>query len=75
MDAFFADKEVGSIVISNPDNLTGQGIKIADVEKILDWCGKRNIRLIVDESLMDFADKEKMSVLHQEMLMKIRSCM
>lgn len=40
MDAFFADKEVGSIVISNPDNLTGQGIKIADVEKILDWCGK-----------------------------------
>lgn len=67
---FFADKEVGSIVLSNPDNLTGQGIKITDVEKILDWCRKRNIRLIVDESLMDFADKETMSVLHQEMLMK-----
>ena len=67
---FFADKEVGSIVLSNPDNLTGQGIKIADVEKILDWCRKRNIRLIVDESLMDFADKKTMSVLHQEMLMK-----
>lgn len=55
---FFADKGIRNLVIVNPDNPTGNYIPKADLLRLVAWCGECNIRLIVDESFVDFADEE-----------------
>lgn len=53
---FFADKPIKSLLIVNPDNPSGNFISHADILRIAEWCADRNIRLIVDESFVDFTE-------------------
>ena len=56
LKAFYEDKGITSLLLINPDNPSGNFIPRDDVLSLADWCSQRNIRLIVDESFVDFAD-------------------
>lgn len=53
---FFSCHPVGSLLLINPDNPSGNLIPLNDIERLADWCSSNSIRLIVDESFIDFAD-------------------
>ncbi|MBQ8592218.1 MAG: aminotransferase class I/II-fold pyridoxal phosphate-dependent enzyme [Lachnospiraceae bacterium] len=56
---FFADKDLQVLTLINPDNPSGNYIMKQDVLALAKWADERNIRLIVDESFVDFVDKEE----------------
>lgn len=56
--AFFGEKKVQNLILVNPDNPTGNYIPRADLMRLIDWSWEQGIRLIVDESFVDFADKK-----------------
>ena len=53
---FFADKDINSLLVVNPDNPSGNFIPISDVLRLAEWAEKKGIRLIIDESFVDFSD-------------------
>lgn len=53
------DKEkANNVLLINPDNPTGHFLEKADVLRLLDELKKRNVKLIFDESFIDFANKD-----------------
>ncbi len=65
---YFADQDISALTLINPDNPTGNYIPKADVLKLAGWAADRRIRLIVDESFVDFCDSTGESLLSQEVL-------
>ncbi|MDE6577701.1 MAG: aminotransferase class I/II-fold pyridoxal phosphate-dependent enzyme [Muribaculaceae bacterium] len=66
---FFADKDIESLLLVNPDNPSGNFIPLEDVRRLAEWAETRNIRLIVDESFVDFSDGgEDNTLLHDYIL-------
>lgn len=53
---FYEDKQIQMLLLINPDNPSGNFIPKADVINLAQWCNKRDIRLLVDESFVDFSD-------------------
>jgi len=64
---FFSDKAVRNLVVVNPDNPSGNYIPKRDLLRLIEWAGEKKIRLLIDESFVDFADEEG-SVIGQELL-------
>ena len=68
---FFDDKEISTLLLINPDNPSGNFINKEDVMGLTHWCSRRGMRLIVDESFVDFADEYACSsLLHNEILLQ-----
>lgn len=66
---FFSEHHAENILLINPDNPTGNFIPIEDAKTLVLWCQSRNIRLIVDESFVDFSvGFENNSLIHNEIL-------
>ena len=66
---YFADKEIGTLLLVNPDNPSGNFIAINDVLDLATWCRERSITLVVDESFVDFTDGyASNSLLHDSIL-------
>ncbi len=65
---FFEDKGIKHLVIINPDNPTGNYIPRADILRLIQWTKAAGIRLIVDESFVDFASEENATILCEELL-------
>ena len=55
LTTYFADKNIWSLVLINPDNPSGNYISYADCLRLADWCQARDIMLIMDESFIDFS--------------------
>ena len=55
--AYYADKDIDSLVIVNPDNPSGNFIPLADLLRLCAWSREKGIRLVVDESFVDFTDE------------------
>lgn len=53
---FFDGKDIRNLLLINPDNPSGNFISVNDVKDLCRWCAGRGIRLIVDESFVDFSD-------------------
>ena len=53
--SFFDKKDVNSIILVNPDNPTGNFLPRKDVLKLVTWTKNRCVRLLIDESFVDFA--------------------
>lgn len=54
--SFFGDKGIKSLLIVNPDNPSGNFIPLADLIELAEWSQNKGIRLIVDESFVDFSE-------------------
>ena len=66
---FFEDKNIDMLLLINPDNPSGNYIFKNDMFKIIDWTKKRGIKLVLDESFIDFVDIEPdYSFLNQKLL-------
>ncbi len=66
---FFGDKEIDTLLIVNPDNPSGNYIKKADLLRLCSWSKDKAIRLVIDESFVDFVDvEEDNSLLEQDIL-------
>jgi len=66
---FFADKDIQQLMVINPDNPSGNFIPKSDILCLAQWCEERNIRLLVDESFVDFSeDYATNSLLSDEIL-------
>ena len=65
---FFGDKGIQNLVLINPDNPSGNYIEKKDVLKLAQWTKERNIKFVVDESFVDFADETDSSIIVQDIL-------
>ncbi len=69
LKAFYETSGINALLLINPDNPSGNFIGRDDVLSLADWCAQRGIRLLVDESFVDFADNGlNNSLLHDEIL-------
>ncbi len=66
--AFFDRQDIQNLIVVNPDNPSGNYIKKADLLRLIAWAGARSIRLVIDESFVDFADEEDSSLIEQPLL-------
>lgn len=55
MIAYFSGHPVETILLINPDNPSGNFIPMDGVHKLAEWCESRGIRLVLDESFVDFS--------------------
>jgi aminotransferase, class I/II len=66
---FYADKQLSTLLLINPDNPSGNFIPKVDVLRLATWCKERGIFFVVDESFVDFSeDFRNNSLLHNEIL-------
>lgn len=66
---FFGDKPIDTLLLINPDNPSGNYIPFSDLLGLIKWTKDKDIRFIVDESFVDFADVEgPKSLLNNEIL-------
>lgn len=66
---FFGTSPVETLLLINPDNPSGNFIPLDDVRRLAAWCEGQHIRLIVDESFVDFSEQwESSSLLSDEYL-------
>lgn len=67
---YFDDKSIGSLVLINPDNPTGNYIPIYDVLKLIQWAEKKQIKFILDESFVDLVDLQEDEIIEDVTLIK-----
>jgi histidinol-phosphate/aromatic aminotransferase/cobyric acid decarboxylase-like protein/choline kinase len=66
---YFDKTEISNLVLINPDNPSGNFIEKEGIVEILKWATEKNIRLILDESFIDFAENaEENHLLKNEVL-------
>lgn len=69
---YFKDKGIDTLVLVNPDNPSGNYIGRQGILRLVRWCREQEIKLILDESFVDFADTgetpEKLTAISNEML-------
>ena len=65
---YFDDKNISNFILINPDNPSGNYIAKEDVMRFIDWAGQKGIRLVIDESFVDFADEADSTLITQEIL-------
>ena len=53
---FFNQKEIQNLILINPDNPSGNFIEKEEVTQLLEWSSQKKIRIIFDESFIDFAE-------------------
>ncbi len=70
LQAWFSDKDVKSLIVSNPDYHSGSYINKEDVLKLLTWSKAQGIRIILDESYCDFADEGNNTLIDEDILTK-----
>ncbi len=66
---FFDNQDIDVLILINPDNPSGNYLLKNDVLKLINWTKNNDIKLILDESFIDFVDVEPdYSCLNQELL-------
>lgn len=66
---FYEGKDISRLLVINPDNPSGNYILKADILRLAEWTANRGIELIVDESFIDFSDKEENPTLLDEVIL------
>jgi histidinol-phosphate/aromatic aminotransferase/cobyric acid decarboxylase-like protein/CTP:phosphocholine cytidylyltransferase-like protein len=68
---FYETHPIDTLLIINPDNPSGNFIPKSDLFRLCDWSAAKGIRLVIDESFVDFSeDWENNSLLSDEILEK-----
>lgn len=68
--AYFADKVIDNLLLINPDNPSGNFISRPELCMLAEWCEDRGIRLVVDESFVDFCEQWQTSSLLDDRLLE-----
>lgn len=66
---YFGEHPAENLLIINPDNPSGNFIPFADLLRLAQWSEERGVRLIIDESFVDFSvGYEQNTLLHNALL-------
>lgn len=65
---FFDNKDISNFVLVNPDNPSGNYIPKRGLLKLIEWAGNKGIKLVIDESFVDFAGEEDSTLIKQKIL-------
>lgn len=66
---YFGQHRADNILLINPDNPSGNFIPKQDILMLASWCERERVRLIVDESFVDFSNNwEHNTLLHDSIL-------
>ena len=65
---YFGDKDLANLIVVNPENPSGNFIPKADLLRLIDWSKVKGIKLIIDESFVDFSDAEDSTLIDQAIL-------
>ncbi len=65
---FFDDRDIKNLIVINPDNPSGNYIPFKDLLRMIEWAGKKDIRLVIDESFADFSDEKDNTLIRQDLL-------
>ena len=65
---YFGDKDIASLIVVNPDNPSGNYIPKAELLRLIAWAAEKHIKLVIDESFVDFSDEENATIIEQEIL-------
>ena len=65
---YFGEHPVDTLILVNPDNPSGNYILKADLLRLIDWTKDVGMKLVVDESFVDFADEADSSIIDQSIL-------
>lgn len=66
---FFSGKNISSLILVNPDNPSGNFIPYPELLELIAWSQERGIRIVVDESFVDFSVKyEENTLLRNDVL-------
>lgn len=65
---FFGDSKIKNLLLINPDNPSGNYLPKAELLALADWCKEKNIRFILDESFVDFADEKDGTLIDENIL-------
>ena len=66
--AAFAGTDVHNLILINPDNPSGNYIPKAALLRLIEWSKRQDIRIVVDESFVDFADEPNSTLIVQDIL-------
>lgn len=62
---FFESRGVSDIILINPDNPSGNYIAKQRVLELASWAEQKGVRLVVDESFVDFAEEADCSLIDE----------
>jgi len=65
---YFDKTNISNLVLVNPDNPSGNYIPKGDMMRLISWAGDKGIKVIIDESFVDFSDEIDSSLIDQETL-------
>lgn len=66
---YYTEHPVENLLIVNPDNPSGNFINREGLDKLAHWAKEKEIRLIIDESFVDFSDEaSETTLLHNSIL-------
>ncbi|MCR5037262.1 MAG: aminotransferase class I/II-fold pyridoxal phosphate-dependent enzyme [Bacteroidales bacterium] len=69
LERHFAEKGINLLILVNPDNPSGNYIPKEDVMSLVKWAAERDMKIVIDESFVDFTDNHKEnSLLHNDVL-------
>ena len=66
--AYFGEHKVDTLIVINPDNPSGNYIPKADLLRLIDWSKAAGMKLLIDESFVDFADELDNTLIEQDLL-------
>lgn len=66
------DKKLDTLIVVNPDNPSGNYIEREGMLRLADWCRREEIKLVVDESFVDFVENgeplERLTMISNDIL-------
>lgn len=65
---YFGEHKVDTLIVVNPDNPSGNYIPKADLLRLIDWSKAAGMRLLIDESFVDFANEPDNTLIEQDLL-------
>lgn len=68
--SYFEGKGLSTMILVNPDNPSGNFISYEGVLKLAGWCQSNGIRLVVDESFVDFSEQWETSSLLRDSILE-----
>lgn len=67
---YYEKFNIKNLLLINPDNPSGNFMDKSEVLRLAEWTGQKDIKLIVDESFLDFADVSDSQTLLSEMILQ-----
>lgn len=65
---YFGRNKIDTLILINPDNPSGNYIAKANLLGLIEWTKRERMRIVIDESFVDFADEQDNTLIEQSIL-------